>query len=217
MSYTLVVGAAPVEGEEEFYRGLLGGALSVVAADAAGEWCTALGRTPDLVVGDFDSALPGAEARLVAAGSEVARFPADKDATDLELAIRAAQDRYAKPIVVTASFSRRVDHTLAALGALVRAGAGARILEPGWTAAVCGAASPVVLDAPAGATFSVIAIGDATGVNVTGAAWPLADEPLAALSGRGVSNLADGGPLCVSVGSGTLVIILMAEPASGIY
>jgi thiamine pyrophosphokinase len=217
MTYTLVVGAAPADGAENFYRRLLDSATLVVAADAAGEWCSGLGRTPDLVVGDFDSALPGAEARLAASGSEVVRFPADKDVTDLELAITAAKDRDAGPIVVTAAFSRRLDHTLAAVGALVRAGAGARACEPGWSAWVCGPGNPVELDAPAGATFSVLGVGDATGVSVSGAAWPLKGEPLPALSGRGVSNLAAGGPLRVSVESGTLVVFLTDGRASGIY
>jgi thiamine pyrophosphokinase len=52
---------------------------------------------------------------------------------------------------------------------------------------------------------------------VSGAAWSLVDEPLRALSGRGVSNLAGGGPMQVSVASGTLVVILMDGTASGIY
>ena len=54
MTFTLVVGAAPAAGADDFYRGLLVSANAVVAADAAGPWCAALGRTPDVVVGDFD-------------------------------------------------------------------------------------------------------------------------------------------------------------------
>ena len=217
MTYTLVAGAAPLAGFDEFYSSLLSGAGTVVAADAAGEWCIALGRTPDVVVGDFDSAAPGAAQRLRASGAEVVAFACDKDETDLDLALGIAMARTVAPVVVTAAFSMRLDHTLAAFGSLVRAGGGASAREPGWRAWICTEERGLDLDLAAGTTFSVLAIGEARGVTITGAQWPLDDAALATLSGWGVSNRASGGLVTVTTSSGTLVVMVQEEVPGTIY
>ncbi len=217
MNWTLVVGAAPVPGCEAFYTSLLAEAATVVAADAAGEWCAGLGRVPDVVVGDFDSATAGAAQRLAALGARVETHAREKDETDLELAIDAARANGDAPIVVTCAFSARLDHTLAAFGALTRAGAGARAVEPGWRAWTCAAGAPLDIESPAGATLSVLAVGDACGVRVTGTEWILEDASLQALSGWGVSNRALGGPVSVSCRAGTLVVLLLEDMDAGLY
>jgi thiamine pyrophosphokinase len=217
MTYSLVVGAAPLEGHRSFYAELLTGASFVVAADAAGEWCAALGRVPDVAAGDFDSAEAGAVMRLRGLGVEVVEYPCDKDDTDLDLATSLALEADAGPIVITAAFTRRLDHTLAALGTLVRAGAGASAREPGWRARVCAPGSPVDLDLAAAATLSVLAIGPVEGVTITGARWSLADASLPVLGGRGVSNRAVGGPVHVETATGTLVVLVQEEAAGTIY
>jgi thiamine pyrophosphokinase len=217
MTYTLVVGAAPAEGRDDFYSALLSGAGRVVAADAAGEWCAGLGRVPDVVVGDFDSALPGAEARLAALGAEVVSYPCDKDETDLELAVDVARGLGDAPIVLTASFTRRVEHTLAAFGALARAGTGARAADPGWCAFLCDPGSDLSLELADGAALSLIALADAAGVTMTGTAWTLEGADLRALAGRGISNRAVGGPVRVSTLSGSLALVLGSDVSCGLY
>ena len=208
MTYTLVVGAAPLAESEPFYRDLLAGAGAIVAADAAGEWCVALGRVPDVAIGDFDSASQGAVTRLSEAGVQVVRYPEEKDLTDLELAVAIARERYNDPIVLTAAFALRPDHTLAAFGALLRAGEGASVCEPGWTAETCVPGHPLALNMTVGATVSVLAVGTATGVTVEGVRWPLAGAHLDAMSGLGVSNRAVADTVRVSVEHGMLIVIL---------
>lgn len=208
MTYTLVAGASPLPDEAPFYRALVGAAAHVVAADAAGEWCIDLGRTPDIVVGDFDSALPGAGERLRAGGAEVLAFPAEKDVTDLEIAVEVALERYGTPLVLTAAFSGLLDHTLAALGTLVRSGEGAEAREPDWTGHVVTPAHALSIGLVPGTTFSVVAIGEARGVTVSGAHWPLVDTAMAPLSGLGVSNVTSGDELAVSVEEGTLIVLI---------
>lgn len=208
MRYALVVGAAPLAQEEDFYRALIDRAAFVVAADAAGEWCVGLGRVPDVALGDFDSALPGARERLASLGAEVLSFPREKDETDLELAIDVARRRFDTPIVLTAAYSGLLDHTLAALGALMRAGDGASVQEPGWTGYVVAPNKPLHIRVGSGTTFSVLAVGEATGVEVSGAIWPLVAATLAPLSGHGVSNVTSGDELVVSVREGALIVLI---------
>jgi len=207
MSCTLVVGAAPAAGADDFYRGLLASADAVVAADAAGPWCAALGRIPDVVVGDFDSADPDEIDRLERLGVCVERHPSDKDDTDLELAVRVARERWALPVCLTAAFSDRVDHTLAAIGVVLRAGPGAWIAEPTWRAWPCSPEGPLSLSLERGTTYSIVALGSCEGVTARGGRWELSDATLAPLSGRGVGNEAVGSDLTVSVRSGSLVVV----------
>lgn len=208
MSGALVVGAAPAPDAGGFYRRLVAEAAAVVAADAAGEWCVALGRVPDVAAGDFDSAAPGAVERLRAAGAEVVEAEADKDESDLDIAVAAALGRFGPPLTLTAAFSGRMDHTLASFGALVRAGAGARVREPGWSAWAVHPGSPVKVVLDAGAVFGVLAPAGAAGVTVTGARWPLAAARLEPLSSLGVSNEADGGLVAVSCEDGVVLVVV---------
>jgi thiamine pyrophosphokinase len=216
-AYTLVFGAAPVPGEDAFYRGLLRDATHVVAADAGSEMCVALGRVPDVAVGDFDSSAEGAPGRLAALGVVIREHPAEKDATDLDLAVAEARQAYSAPLLITAAFTRRIDHTLAAFGALAEAGAGAVAVDPGWSAVACRPAQPVAAVLDAGTLVSVLALQPGARVTIDGAAWELRDTPVPLLSGLGVSNRAAGGPLRVSVANGIGVVIVWNNGPSGLY
>jgi len=207
MNEVLVVGAAPAPNAEAFYRSLLASAQAVVAADAAGEWCVALGRVPDAVVGDFDSAGPQAADRLERLGARVERHPAHKDATDLELAVAVARERWALPVCLTAAFTDRLDHTLAALGLVLRAGDGAHIVEPSWRAWPCVPDRPLRLELARGTTYSLLALERCEGVDATGGKWELHDADMEPLSGYGVSNEAAGERLGISVRRGSLLVI----------
>ncbi len=207
MTEVVVVGAAPAPDSEDFYRGLLASAAAVVAADAAGEWCASLGRLPDVVVGDFDSADPDELDGLERQGVRLEVHPADKDATDLELAVAVAQDLWTLPICLTAAFSQRLDHTLAALGLVMRAGKGARIAEPTWRAWPCSPGRPIQLTLTCGTSYSILALEHCEGVTELGGRWELREASMEALSGRGVSNEALGADVRVRVRRGSLVVI----------
>jgi thiamine pyrophosphokinase len=217
MTHTLVVGAAPLPGHEPFYRELLAASAHVVAADAAGEWCVALGRVPDAVVGDFDGSLPGAPERLRAAGALVEVHPVEKDSTDLEIAIAYAIGSWNDPVTLTAAFTSRIDHTLAAIGALTRAGRDASAREPGWTAYLGRDDRAVRLDLPAGTAVSVMSLEPGARVRIDGAKWPLHDAVLPPMSGIGVSNRAVGGPLTVNTTNGIVAIIVQDGECAGLY
>lgn len=207
---TLVVGAAPIPDAEGFYRALLARAEHVVACDAAGEWCLSLGRRPDLVVGDFDSAQAGAAGRLEAAGIEVIRYPVAKDESDLDLALAAARNRGAVQVTFTAAFSERLDHTLSAIGTLLRASDLApRIDEPALSGALVDAMSCPSVELPVdpGSTVSVLALRAASGVTLDGLHYPLVGANLPLLSSLGLSNIARGDVVRVSLAEGTVLVI----------
>lgn len=88
-----------------------------IAADIGADNAKKLGDTPDIIVGDFDSAkldflkkdFPKAEITVV---------PSEKDFTDSELAIETALKKGADEIVIIGGLDGRLDHTLTNLSLL---------------------------------------------------------------------------------------------------
>ena len=186
----------------------------VVAADGGAAWSVAAGRGPDRVVGDMDSIDPTLLERLERAGVTVERHPADKEASDLELALEAAVRAGASELTILGALGgSRLDHELANLLLLA---------DPGWDAhgvtlrIVRGATSVRALrgpgvaslaDAPGGVVTLLPIGGDALGVSTTGLRFPLHDERLRMGRSRGLSNVLETSPARVALASGTLLII----------
>lgn len=208
----IVAGGDPVESNP---AALPPDAAFVIAADSGVDHAAALGLSVDLVVGDFDSADPTAVAAAVAAGAALEPHPADKDATDLELALEAALARRLTPAIVLggAGFDR-IDHFMA--NALLLASPRFAPLRPTWY--VKGATViPIhdraeIIGAP-GDTVTLLPVGGpAVGIVTEGLRWPLRDERLASGSTRGVSNELVADTCRVVLASGTLLAIHHRSP-----
>lgn len=193
----------------------------IVAADSGLQLAGALGLPlvagRDVVLGDMDSVPAGLLERAEQDGIRVERFPADKDATDLELALDDAAT-HADPgdrLVLVGTTDGRFDHVLAALSVLASDAYDAFAREA-WLGKdvvhVVRAAQD--LSVPAGATFSVLPVhGGASGVTATGVRWELHAETLDAGTSRGVSNEAVGEVVTVGCAAGTLLVVVPGEVA----
>ncbi|MEO7555807.1 MAG: thiamine diphosphokinase [Acidimicrobiales bacterium] len=197
-------------------RAALPANADVVAAEGGVDAALALGLAVDLAIGDFDSVTDEGLARAVAAGALVERYPVDKDATDLELAIDAAVARGARDVVVLASGGGRFDHLLAATGVLTRPSlAGVRVRA--WFGDSCLVVitpdAPAVLHGELGDLVTLLACnGAALGVRTDGLAYPLDGEDLLAGSSRGVSNVLSAPVAHVTITGGTLLAVLPGHP-----
>jgi thiamine pyrophosphokinase len=211
-SGVLVVGACPAPDAEPFYHALISSAGTVLAADGGLDVCLSAGRRPDICLGDFDSADPVALASVAAAGTLVVRFPAEKDATDLDLAVDHVRGMGASPVLLTAAFSGRLDHTIAALGTLVRAvDLRAVAAEPGMTAYPLSTPdnNHLELHLPVGTVVSIIAFEPGTMVSAEGLRYPLRQTSLLAHSSLGVSNVVVHPWQTVTVHAGTAVVMAL--------
>lgn len=183
----------------------------VIAADGGLALAPVLGLDVDIVIGDMDSVAPEDLAAAEQAGVRIERYPADKDATDLELALDAALAAGATDITIVGGAGGRIDHLLA--NALLIADdryAGAHLL---WITGaervvVCDAARPASLDGRVGDVISLIPVhGSVHGATSSGLRWPLEDEELPAASTRGISNEMTHTTATVSVSVGTLLVV----------
>lgn len=180
----------------------------VVAADGGTDHARRLGLVPDVVVGDLDSVSEAGLSWVRDAGIEVIEHPADKDATDLDLAISHAAS-VAHEVVVVDSGAGRIDHSTANTLLL----ASDRFAHVSMTALTQDGIITVVrgvrtLDAHVGDVVSLLAVaGPATGVTTVGLRWPLTDALLSAGSTLGVSNEFVDRQATVSVDTGVVLAI----------
>jgi thiamine pyrophosphokinase len=182
---------------------------TVIGADRGLEHARALGLEIAVAVGDFDSATPEAVAAAERAGVRVERHPAEKDATDLELALNAAIGLQPARILVLAGRGGRLDHELSSLLLL----ASERYASAQVDAFVGDARVHVVwrareLEGVPGEILTLLPIhGAAEGVRTDGLAYPLRGETLEAGSTRGVSNVFAETTVRVTLERGVLLAI----------
>ncbi len=179
----------------------------VVAADAGLDHAQAAGLTTAAAIGDMDSVSPEALAAAEQAGTRIERHPADKDQTDLELALELAA-RLADRVIVIGAAGGRLDHLIGNLAVLA---------SPQWSGvdieAWLGDARAFVvrgdreLDVEFGATVSLFALGGPARVSTAGLAWPLHDEVLEPFASRGVSNRAVASSPQLSVREGVVLAV----------
>jgi thiamine pyrophosphokinase len=163
----------------------------VIAADKGLEHALALGLEVTVAVGDFDSASAEAVARAEAGATRIVRYSAEKDETDLELALDAAHALGPTRIVVLAGDGGRLDHLLATMLLL-----GSSRYDAVEIDAFIGQARVHVIrgereiEGEPGELVSLFALhGPAEGVRTEGLGYPLSGETLEPGSSRGVSNI----------------------------
>ena len=181
----------------------------VIAADSGLEHVRALGRRADLVVGDLDSVSD--ETLTLARQSDVPieSHPADKDATDLELALRAAKRHGADRVTILGAGGGRLDHFLANVLLLAHADfAGFSVQAFVGNAHVHVFRHVVELHGAVGSLVSLLPVGGpARGVRTAGLRWPLTDDDLRHGSTRGVSNEMTSDIATVTLREGVLLAI----------
>jgi len=180
-----------------------------IAADSGIDHARALGRVPDLVVGDFDSVTDEGLAWAAEVGATIDRHPSAKDETDLEIALDHALAAEPDHIVVAGIGGGRLDHLLANFAVLAaRRFAAVRIDGLVQTSLVSVVHTERQLQGDPGELVSLLSMhGDAHGVTTVGLGYPLRNESLRSGSSRGVSNYFEQPLATVSVAEGTLLAI----------
>lgn len=192
-------------------RGVIGPKDYVVAADGGALALEQWKLLPHLVVGDMDSLGDAGVERFARLGVPVAKFPATKDESDLELAVAQAIAAGATEIVLLGALGgERLDHETANLllladpsydGVRLEARRGALRVR-----AVRGKGS-LSLAGPVGGLVTLLPVnGSAEGVTTDGLRYALRGEELGFGRARGLSNEVVSLPAKVSLDKGTLLV-----------
>jgi thiamine pyrophosphokinase len=193
-------------------RARLPGEAYVIAADSGLGVAGGLGVPVDLLIGDMDSVDAAAVEVAEAGGTTVERHPAEKDATDLELALDAALARGARHVVVIDGGGDRLDHLLGNLLLLASSDYAGVALEAftstAYVAVVRGGDPPLTIRGEPGSIVSLFSVGGpARGIATTSLRYPLRDEELPSGTSRGVSNELDAEEATVELKSGALLVV----------
>lgn len=181
----------------------------LIAADGGGNALYATGIVPAVVIGDFDSLSHTAAAHFAAMGADLRRFPAEKDETDLELALLLAVERGATRIDILGALGGRWDQDLSNVALLALpelVGRRVRLLDTNQEAYLVRDAAEI--ESRIGDIISLLPLGGAaSGITTHGLRYPLHDATLPFERSRGVSNVVVAAPAHVRITQGMLLVV----------
>lgn len=182
----------------------------VIAADGGARHAETLGLSLDIVIGDMDSIDAAELERLTAHGVQIVTRSADKDETDLELALLHAVSQGDGSILVLGGTGDRMDMTLSNIFLLLHPALRRRRVQlwQGLDTAFAVFPPGGEIHGSIGDTVSLIPLGrDAAGIVTSGLAFPLRGESLPLGLARGVSNVLTASPASVEFSEGALLIV----------
>jgi len=180
----------------------------VLSADGGARHACTLNIPLDAIIGDMDSvsALEQQDIKQ----TEFISYPAEKDETDLELALLYAEKQGVDQIVLVGVMGGRMDMTIANILLITHASLGSCRIEvwhgeqTGWIIRPPGED----ISGHPGDMVSLIPLGgDATGITTKGLKYPLVDEDLTPSPARGVSNLMKKSSANIRLSGGLLMAI----------
>ena len=197
----LLVGGA--HGDNAQLLAVLGEVETVVAADSGADWLAAIGRLPDVLIGDLDSVSDDTRAAMPpAAVYQIA----EQDSTDLDKAIRSIS----APLILGLGFlGGQVDHLLAAMTVLCRYPDRA-IMLIGDQDVVAHVPPRLDLRLEVDTRVSLFPMRLVRGQS-TGLHWPIDGLDLSPSDRVGTSNRADGPVSIQAKGPGLLIILPVSE------
>lgn len=177
----------------------------IICADGGARHVIELGLTPHVIMGDMDSLPHGFEP---SDKTQIIKFPADKNETDLELAMDHALSLKPAELIILAAFGGRLDQTLGNIALIanpklrdcdVRLHDGVEEAFFCWDQVkVKGRSADIVSLIPWG--------GEVSGIVTENLRWPLHDEILYPQKTRGISNEMLGTEASVKIKTGLLLI-----------
>ena len=206
MKALIVLGGDPPE--EGLIRSEAERADLLIAADRGLAAFDRYGLSPNLLVGDMDS-IDSDVLRRWENKVGTLRLPCVKNQTDGMEALDQAMDRGATEIVLLGAMGGRMDHALGNLMLLVRA---ARrhvqaLIRTADMAALC-VRGRCTLCGACGDTMSLLPLGTARDISLSGFYYPLAHGELTSTDSLGISNVVVQDEAWIQVKQGDLLMFL---------
>lgn len=183
----------------------------IFCADGGTHNALQLGLTPEAIIGDLDSLSPDVIEQMEQKGVAIHRHPANKDHTDLELALKQAIARQPNEVLVVTALGGRIDQMLANILVLTRSEYASTHLSladgPQW-ATIIRAPQRRTIQGHPGDTLSLVPLTpEVTQVTLTGVKWPLEQATLRMGSTWSISNQLTGPQATVQIGRGMVLLV----------
>jgi thiamine pyrophosphokinase len=183
----------------------------VICADGGVDNALTLGLVPDVVIGDLDSLDESLRSRLEKQHCQFIPYPARKDETDLELAVKYAAEQGAQEILILGALGYRLDHALANVLLLALPelrSAKVKILDGGQEIFLI--RDEALIKGQVGDTLSLLPLtGHVTGIYTEGLEYPLENGTLYRGPARGVSNVLTAPQARVRIDQGLLLAVII--------
>lgn len=188
----------------------------IICADKGYVYAKSAKIKPDILIGDFDSLnidLPD--------DINIVHYPSEKDDTDTMLCLKYALDRDFEEIVLIGGIGGRIDHTIANIQAMAYTLDNwqgndryqkriSMIDDKNWIIMLKNNA--ISLTGHEGQLLSIASFtNESKKVSTTGLHWNLREATLANTFPLGVSNFFEDTKVTISVGDGTLLVILSQD------
>ena len=185
---------------------------AIIAADSGMDFLYENGVTPDIIVGDFDSATTKALEFFERKGqTEIHRLNPIKDDTDTEYAIRLAISEGARSIVLLGATGSRIDHVLAnieLLGIGLRQKVQMQIVDAHNRVRMIDSGLTIKRDEQFGKFVSLIPYSmRVEGVCLEGFKYPLDNYCMSKFNSLGISNEITEAEARISFSDGIMVVV----------
>ena len=207
MKRCVIIGGAPINDYRRI-KALLNSGDYYIVCDSGLKHISALGILPDLIIGDFDSAeKPQTDIETIA-------LPREKDDTDSFFAAKEAVKRGFCDFLLIGVIGKRIDHSIGNISFLLYLESlqkSARIADDYSVMEIISRKGEVASSECE--YFSLLAIdGDANGVNIKNAKFPLENAKITAGYQYGISNEAENGKTAeISIENGRLLLVKVAK------
>ncbi len=185
----------------------------IIACDGGLRHCRAMMITPNVMVGDFDSALSSDIAFYEELGVLKTDYPRRKDMTDMEIALNMALEKDTDEIYIVGGLGTRFDHSLANVHILIntiRQGVRTYLLDEHNIITLVEDSIEIVGDI--GQVISLIPLTtEVTGIESKNLEYPLYNRTMTIGSSLGISNVMTAEKASISVKSGILIVIMSKE------
>lgn len=185
----------------------------IIACDGGLRHCRAMMITPNIMVGDFDSATGNDVAFYDELGVVKVDYPRRKDMTDMEIALNAALEKDTDEIYIVGGLGTRFDHSLANVHILIntiRQGVRTYLLDEHNIITLVEDYIEIVGDI--GQTISLIPLTtEVTGIETQNLEYPLYNRTMTIGSSLGISNVMTAEKASISVKSGILIVIMSKD------
>ena len=189
------------------------------AIDRGLESFFAAGLVPEQLIGDGDSASPEAWKKALSICIPFERFPAEKDYTDTDLALKKIKaDNQSAFIILTGGFGGRFDHAFTTMYSLLNSGLSCCLADEKECLILLN--GPAALDASCLKKPSAVSLlplsSEVNDVSFSGVHWPLEGSSISQSKTLTVSNrLADGSNACrLTFSKGSLGLYFVWDEAS---
>ncbi|MDP1808469.1 MAG: thiamine diphosphokinase [Actinomycetota bacterium] len=196
-------------GSRDFYRDLIIDHDLIIGADKGADSIRSLGLVPHTVVGDLDSISAETLDWVKNNNLIIREFPADKDKTDMELAIEEAVASGATGLTLTGTWGGRIDQSLANVFLLrlaLKQGIDCCIREEDGDIYIVD--RRLIVSGAPGDTVSLLALEECAGVVLDGFKYKIRDGKLIPGSTLGISNILLGKQGAIELQSGLLLLIV---------